>query len=67
VRRPTFAKADEPHYYKFPAALFEDYRLVSPAWRPHVLAATVYYLKGPSDPDSPVMRRAREAVRALGN
>jgi hypothetical protein len=66
ARRLVFAKADEPHYYKFPAALFEDCRLVSAAWRPHVLAATVYYLKAPDDPDSPVMRRAREAVRPLG-
>jgi hypothetical protein len=67
ARRLVIAKANEPHYYKFPAALFEDCRLVSPAWRPHVLAATVYYLKGPDDPDSPVMRRAREALRPLGS
>jgi hypothetical protein len=65
VQRLIFAKADEHHYYKYPAALFEDYRLVSPAWRPHLLAATVYYMKGPTDPDSPVMQRAREAVRSL--
>jgi hypothetical protein len=67
VRRLIFAKGDEPHYYKFPAALFEDFRLVSPAWQPHVLAGTVYYLKGSTDPDSGVIQRAREAVRALGN
>jgi hypothetical protein len=65
LRRLVFAKADEPHCYKYPAALFEDYHLVSPPWRPHVLAATVYYAKGPADPDSPVMQRAREAVRPL--
>jgi hypothetical protein len=65
VRRLTFAKADEPHFYKYPAALFEDHRLVSPAWQPHLLAATVYYLKGPDAADSPVMRRTREAVRSL--
>jgi hypothetical protein len=67
VRRLIYAKADEPHYYKFPAALFEDYRLISPAWRSHLLAGTVYYIKGLNDPDSQVIQRAREAVRSLGH
>jgi hypothetical protein len=65
VRRLIFAKADEPHYYKYPAAIFEDCRLVSPEWQPHVLAAAPYYIKGPTDPDSPVMQRARDAVRSM--
>jgi hypothetical protein len=65
VRQLIFAKADEPHYYKFPAALFEDYRLVSPEWQPQILAGTVSYIKGPADPDSSVIQRAREAVRSL--
>jgi hypothetical protein len=66
VRRLTFAKADEPHYYKYPVALFEDQRLVSPAWQPYILPATVYFVKDSSAPDSPVMQRARDAVRSLG-
>jgi hypothetical protein len=63
--RLTLTKADEVHHYKYLAALIEDVPLVSAHWQPHVLAATVYYLKGPGDPDSAPMKRAREALRAL--
>ena len=37
-------KADERHKYKYPAAILEDYRLVSAEWRPHMLAAAVYII-----------------------
>src|SRR5688572_16378955 len=63
--RLTLTKADEVHHYKYLAALIEDVPLVSPAWQPHLLAATVYYLKGAGDPESTPMKRAREALRAL--
>jgi len=63
--RHTLAKADEVHYYKYLVALIEDVPLASAEWQPHLLATTVYYLKGAMDPDSATMKRAREALRAL--
>jgi hypothetical protein len=63
--RLTLAKVNEVHYYKYLAALIEDVPLVSPDWQPHLLAATVYYVKGSNDPEPPPMKRAREALRAL--
>jgi hypothetical protein len=65
ARRMVFAKGTDPHDYKYTAAIFEDYRRVSPAWRPHMLATAVYNLPGSSRPDSPLMQRAGEAVRSL--
>ncbi|MBI3208781.1 MAG: hypothetical protein HYZ37_07755 [Candidatus Solibacter usitatus] len=61
--RHTLAKSEEVHYYKYLAALLEDVPLVSPAWQPHMVASTVYYLKGAGDKDSATMKRAREAMR----
>ena len=63
--RFTASKINEVHYYKYLAALIEDVPLVSPQWQPHLLAATVYYVKGSSDPEPAPMKRAREALRAL--
>ena len=63
--RLTLTKADEVHYYKYLAALIEDFPLVNPEWQPHLLAATVYYLKGANDSEPAAMKRAREALRAL--
>ena len=53
------------HDYKFPPAIFEDADLVDPRWRPHMLAASAYWLPGTDSPESPVLKRAREAVRKL--
>ena len=63
--RFTAAKINEVHYYKYLAALIEDVPLVSPEWQPHLLATTMYYVKGSNDPDPPAMKRAREALRSL--
>ena len=63
--RLTSAKVNEVHYYKYLAALIEDAPLVSPEWQPHLLAATVYYLKGSGDPEPAPMKRAREALQSL--
>lgn len=65
ARRLIFMKSTEAHDYKYPAAIFEDYSLVDAKWRPHMLGATVYYLRGSSLPDSPVMQQARDAIRNL--
>jgi len=63
--RYTIAKVDEVHYYKYLAALIEDVPQVSPEWQARLLAAAVYYLKGPANPEPVPMQRAREALRAL--
>ena len=63
ARRLVFAKGVEEHDYKWPAAMFEDYHLVSPAWRPHMLATSVYYFRGQSHADSPVIKRAVKALK----
>ena len=63
--RLTIGKVNEVHYYKYLAALLEDIPLVSAEWQPHLLATTVYYVKGSNDPEPAPMKRAREALRAL--
>jgi hypothetical protein len=60
-----FTKGRDAHDYKYSAAIFEDYGLVAPAWRPHMLATAVYYMRGSDLADSEVMKRAREAARGL--
>jgi hypothetical protein len=63
ARRLVFRKGTDAHRYKYAAAIFEDYDLVSPAWRPHMLATSVYYLNGSQDPDSKLMTQALQAVK----
>ncbi len=64
-RRLIFRKGTDAHHYKYSAAIFEDFDRVSSEWRPHMLATAVYFLPGTSVPDSPIMERARHAVREL--
>jgi hypothetical protein len=54
-----------PHDIKFPVAMFEDYDLVSPEWRPHRLAATTFSFLGTGEPDTELMKQVREALRKL--
>lgn len=62
ARSLIFAKGEESHRYKVPAAAFEDLQLVSPRWRPHFLAANTYFLCDSQMPDSKVMKKAREIL-----
>jgi hypothetical protein len=39
--------------------------LVSSQWRPHLTAASLYYMKRPSDPEPEPMTRARKALGTL--
>src|SRR5262249_35465063 len=57
---------DDAHEYKFLAAILEDAACVSPAWRPHLLAASVHYFHGTKTPDNPVIRQVKEAMRHKG-
>lgn len=55
----------DPHDIKYPVAVFEDLDLVSPGWRPHVLASAVFSFWGSDRPDNARMEQVREAVRKL--
>jgi hypothetical protein len=54
---------DDAHEYKFLAAILEDAACVSPAWQPHLLAASVHYFHGDQTPDNPVIRQVQEALQ----
>jgi hypothetical protein len=56
----------DSHEYKFLAAILEDAAWVSPAWRPHLLAASVHYFHGTKTPDNSVMLHVQEALRHRG-
>jgi hypothetical protein len=55
----------EAHEFKLPAAMFEDYSLVSPEWRPRLLAASAHWLHGKQSPDSQLLREARGEIQKL--
>jgi hypothetical protein len=55
----------DPHDIKYPVAVFEDLDLVSPGWRPHLLATAVFSFWGSDRPDNPMMEKVRDAVRKL--
>jgi hypothetical protein len=58
--------SDDAHEYKFLAAILEDAACVSPAWQPHLLAASVHYFHGTQTPDNPVIRHVQEALQHKG-
>ena len=47
----------DAHNLKFPVAIFENYQNISPRWRPHLLASTVFYLHGPQTEDNHVVQQ----------
>jgi hypothetical protein len=64
ARRLVCLKAtDNAHDVKFPAAIFENYRLASPQWRPHLLAASIHWLLGTRMEDAAGVKQARDALR----
>ena len=52
----------DAHEFKLPVALFEDYEIVSSAWRPRLLAASTHWLHGKHSEDSLVIQQARDAL-----
>src|SRR5439155_10841519 len=46
ARRLIFLKGADAHDYKFSCAALEDYYHVSPAWRNHYLATSMFNLRG---------------------
>ncbi|MGE0608275.1 MAG: hypothetical protein AB7O62_14355 [Pirellulales bacterium] len=63
ARRLVITKGTDAHDYKYPAAIFEDTDLISPHFRPHMLAVATYHLRGTSQPDSPLIEQARAAIK----
>lgn len=45
--------------------VLEDFTHASPNVRPQLLAASVFYLKGSGDADSPLLQRARGALASF--
>ena len=65
ARHLIFTKGTDAHDFKFAASAFEDVNHASPAVRPQLLAASVYYLRSTNEPDSPLLLRTREALASL--
>jgi hypothetical protein len=61
-RRLIFLKGTDSHDYKFSSSVMEDAAYISPEWRNHFLAASVFWLKGSDAPDSPLVKRTRAAL-----
>ena len=62
ARKMVFLKTRNNHDYKFSSAILEDYHHISPAWRDHCLATSVYYLPGTLRPDNQLVQRTRAAL-----
>jgi hypothetical protein len=61
-----FRKGRDSHDYKYGAAIWEECVLASdPKWRAPLTAAALFNLPGARTPDSPLMDRARAAVKTV--
>lgn len=65
ARHLILTKGTDAHDYKFAASALEDFTHASPNVRPQLLAASVFYLKGSRDADSPLLQRTRSALASL--
>jgi hypothetical protein len=63
ARRLIFAKGTDSHDYKFSSAVLEDYYNVAPALRARYLAANTNWLKGTTERDNALIKKARAAVQ----
>lgn len=64
VSKSVAHKKSDPHHYKYASAVLEDYRRVSPEWRPHMMATSVFYRPGDTSPNSTTAGRARALLEA---
>ena len=62
ARRLVFLKGTDSHDYKFSSAVLEDCYSVSPEFRDHYLAASVFKLRGASEPDNALVSRVQAAL-----
>lgn len=66
ARRLIFHKGRDSHDYKYGAAIWEECLLASdPKWHAPLVASAMFNLPGSKTPDSPLMTRAREAVKKV--
>ncbi|MDG3003305.1 hypothetical protein [Paludisphaera mucosa] len=64
--RMIMHKGTDSHDYKYSAAVWEEsLNTTDPKWRPRLAAAAMYNLPGTQRPNSPLMKRAREAVASV--
>ena len=61
-RRLVFLKGTDAHDYKFSSAVLEDFEHVSEPWRNRFLAASLFWMKGSTVPDSALVRRTRDSL-----
>jgi hypothetical protein len=65
-RKLIFRKGRDSHDYKYGAASWEECLLASdPRWHAPLAAAALFNLPGAKTPDSPLMIRAREAIKTV--
>lgn len=62
ARRLVFSKGNDSHDYKFSSAALEDFHHVTPGWRDHFLASSVFWLKGSGGADTELAQRIRAAL-----
>lgn len=66
ARRMILHKSNDSHQYKYGAAIYEEVgRASDPKWQGPLTAAAMAYTPGSATADSPVMRRARDAVKTV--
>ena len=63
ARRFLFLKGSNAHDYKFTAAVLEDFYHVSPTWRNHYLAASVFNLRGSEGTNNRLVERINNALK----
>ncbi|MFZ5830411.1 MAG: hypothetical protein ACOY3P_10000 [Planctomycetota bacterium] len=61
AHRVLLHKGDDAHDFKYASALFEDYSLISPAWRDRCLATGALRWHGALDRENPLVERVRAA------
>ena len=67
ARRLVFLKGNDSHDYKFSSAVLEDYDHLSPTWRNRYLAASMYLLPTPAEPDNALVQHTlRKRVQEDG-
>jgi hypothetical protein len=64
ARRLVFLKGNDSHDYKFSSAVLEDHAHLSPTWRDRYLAASLFLLPTPAEPDNALVQRTRAALGA---
>jgi hypothetical protein len=62
AQRLIYLKGRDSHDYKFSSAVIEDHQFMPPGLRARFLAASVFWLKGSGDAESPLVARSRAAL-----